>query len=70
MKVLLTGVKGQLGKTISLLKPNNLNLIEISRKELDLENPRKCFELISSPAHNPKVLELFLKSTITSYILP
>jgi len=48
MKVLLTGVKGQLGKTISLLKPNNLNLIEISRKELDLENPRKCFELILS----------------------
>ena len=48
MKVLLTGVKGQLGRTISLLKPNNLDLIEISRKELDLEDSQKCFELILS----------------------
>lgn len=51
MKIILTGVKGQLGKTISLLKPDNLDLIKITRKELDLEDSKKCFELIMS--HKP-----------------
>ena len=48
MKVLLTGVNGQLGKTIALTKPDHINLIQISRKELDLEKPEDCFDLISS----------------------
>ena len=46
MKVLLTGVNGQLGKTIALLKPNKFELIPISRKELDLEDSKECFNLV------------------------
>ena len=43
-KVLLTGSSGQLGYTLIKKKPANINLITPNRKELDLSNPKECFE--------------------------
>jgi len=46
MKILLTGAKGQLGRTLGLMKPENVNLISLSRKELDLTDQKRCFEIV------------------------
>ena len=46
IKVLLTGSNGQLGKTISLCKPENIDLITPKREDLDLSNFQKCKEII------------------------
>ncbi len=43
-KVLLTGSSGQLGYTLIKKKPANINLITPNRKELDLSNPKECFD--------------------------
>lgn len=45
-KVLLTGANGQLGRAISILKPNNVNLISLTRKELDLCNLKQIKSII------------------------
>ena len=45
-KILLTGANGQLGKTISLLKPKNFDLINLTRNELDLTDSEKCKNII------------------------
>ncbi|WP_413683882.1 dTDP-4-dehydrorhamnose reductase [Prochlorococcus sp. MIT 1011] len=46
MRILLTGSSGQLGKAIISRKPNNVDLIEINREKLDLENEQQCEEII------------------------
>ncbi len=46
MKILLTGANGQLGRTIALLKPNNVKLISLTRDELDLSDSKKCKDII------------------------
>ena len=48
MKVVLTGSNGQLGKTISLLKPKNIELICLNRSNLNLRNKDSCFEMVSN----------------------
>ncbi len=46
MKVILTGANGQLGREISRHKPKGLNLIAISRKDLDMNSYKDCCNLI------------------------
>lgn len=46
MRVILTGSSGQLGRTIDLLKPDEIELIKPSRKELDLENKGSCLNIV------------------------
>ena len=46
MKILLTGCSGQLGKSIFRSRPNNINLISLNRSNLDLEDKKKCYEMI------------------------
>ena len=46
MKILLTGANGQLGRSLSLLKPKDVNLISPSRNELDLTDNKRCFEIV------------------------
>ena len=46
MKILITGSEGQLGKQIIKSAPKNVQVIGISRKELDLINYEKCYEII------------------------
>tara|TARA_B100000212_G_scaffold288705_1_gene229796 strand:+ start:9272 stop:10225 length:954 start_codon:yes stop_codon:yes gene_type:complete len=42
MKVILTGSNGQLGNSIRSIIPKNINLISLSRKELDLSDKEAC----------------------------
>ena len=51
MKILLTGTTGQLGKSIVFYKPQKIDIIKTTRKELDLSNRDQCFEFIQK--HNP-----------------
>ncbi|MDA9701370.1 dTDP-4-dehydrorhamnose reductase [Prochlorococcus sp. AH-736-L23] len=44
IKVLLTGSSGQLGHSLIKSKPANICLITPNRKELDLSNPKECFD--------------------------
>ena len=44
IKVLLTGASGQLGHSLIKKKPSNIYLLTPRRKELDLSNPKECFE--------------------------
>ena len=46
MKIILTGSTGQLGKTISLMKPKEITLIALSRKDLNLKDKEACFEIV------------------------
>lgn len=46
MKILLTGASGQLGKELSKNVPDNINLIKLFRKDLDLSNAEECFKLV------------------------
>ena len=46
MKVLLTGSTGQLGKTLILSKPKNIELIKVSSKEFNLLDYKSCEEFI------------------------
>ena len=46
MKVLLTGSNGQLGNAIKNSKPNDINLIDTNRKDLDLADQEECKEKI------------------------
>ena len=46
MKILITGSEGQLGKQIIKSAPKNVQVIGISRKDLDLINYEKCYEKI------------------------
>ncbi len=46
MKVLLTGSSGQLGQTISNLKPQEVDLILLERKDLDLRDFEKCKSVV------------------------
>ena len=48
MKVVLTGSNGQLGKTISLLKPKDIELICLNKKDLDLKDNYSCYEMVSN----------------------
>ena len=48
MKILLTGANGQLGRSLSLLKPKDVNLISPSRNELDLTDNKRCFEIVKN----------------------
>ncbi len=51
MKVLLTGSTGQLGKTLILVKPNNIELIKVSSADFNLLDYKSCEEFILS--HKP-----------------
>ena len=42
MKVLLTGSKGQLGRSLANLKPSSVDLIEVSRENFDLLDLDHC----------------------------
>ena len=46
MKVLLTGSTGQLGKTLILSKPKNIELIKVSSKDFNLLDYKSCKEFI------------------------
>lgn len=46
MKVILTGASGQLGKTLANSKPKGVDLIQLTRNELNLENSEECFNII------------------------
>ena len=46
MKVLLTGSTGQLGKTLIVSKPKNIELIKVSSKEFNLLDYKSCKEFI------------------------
>ena len=46
MKILLTGSSGQLGKRIIISKPNHIDLIRPSRKELDFRDTESCYEYV------------------------
>ena len=47
MKVVLTGSNGQLGRTITLLRPKGIELISLTREDLDLKNNYECYEKIA-----------------------
>ena len=51
MKVLLTGSTGQLGKTLIVVKPNNVELIKVSSADFNLLDYKLCEEFILS--HKP-----------------
>ena len=51
MKVLLTGSTGQLGKTLILVKPNNIKLMKVSSADFNLLDYKSCEEFILS--HKP-----------------
>ena len=51
MRVLLTGSTGQLGKTLILVKPNNVELIKVSSADFNLLDYKSCKEFILS--HKP-----------------
>ena len=42
MKILLIGSNGQLGKSIARSRPNNIELIELNRKEFNLLDQERC----------------------------
>lgn len=46
MKILLTGVNGQLGEELSKTCPKSYQLIKTNRKNLDLSIPEKCYQLV------------------------
>ena len=46
MKVLITGANGQLGKELIESKPKGIELIALSKSELDLKNKQSCEEVI------------------------
>ena len=46
MKVLLTGSTGQLGKTLAVVKPNNIELIKVSSIDFNLLDYKLCEEFI------------------------
>ena len=48
MKVLLTGSTGQLGKTLILVKPNNIKLMKVSSADFNLLDYKSCEEFILS----------------------
>ena len=47
MKILLTGSEGQLGRALISYKPNNIELIAKSKKDLDITNEQECIKTIS-----------------------
>lgn len=46
MKVLITGINGQLGKMLVETKPKGINVIPLDRKKLDFHNPENCYKKI------------------------
>lgn len=46
MKILLTGVNGQLGKQIAMTSPPSYSLIKANRKTLDLSKPKDCYQYV------------------------
>ena len=46
MKVLLTGINGQLGKAIINSKPSSISLIRLDRTKLNLSKKEDCYEAI------------------------
>ncbi len=46
MKVLITGISGQLGKALLLNKPENIKIISPAHSELDLLNKNDCLKYI------------------------
>ena len=51
MKILVTGISGQLGQQIINSAPENINLIGLSRNKLDLRNTEECFNTVMK--HRP-----------------
>ena len=47
MRILLTGSEGQLGRALIYYKPDNIELIAKSRKDLDITNKQDCMKIIS-----------------------
>lgn len=46
MRILITGINGQLGKTLAITKPKDINLISLTRNELNLEDSKECFSVV------------------------
>lgn len=46
MKVLITGINGQLGRQLKKNAPSKFKLYTPSRDELDFLEPKKCFEIV------------------------
>ena len=46
LKIILTGPKGQLGRALTKLKPNDVDLLSVDRSILDLSNFYSCRKLI------------------------
>ncbi len=47
MRILLTGSGGQLGRALISYKPDNIELIAKSKKDLDITNEQECIKTIS-----------------------
>ena len=48
MKILITGASGQLGRQLKNDAPENFHLYLPNRNELDLSNPKECFEYVEN----------------------
>lgn len=48
MKVLITGTRGQLGKSLIELKPMGINIIPTTRENFNLENLEQCKKFLTS----------------------
>tara|TARA_Y100001968_G_scaffold328056_1_gene374408 strand:- start:1014 stop:1904 length:891 start_codon:yes stop_codon:yes gene_type:complete len=46
MKVILTGASGQLGQALIEMKPKQVEIISLSRNDLDLENHDACRQIV------------------------
>ena len=46
MRILITGITGQLGKSLIDIKPDNYEIIAPKRKDLDLSNSIECENII------------------------
>ncbi|MFC3034230.1 dTDP-4-dehydrorhamnose reductase [Pseudoalteromonas fenneropenaei] len=54
MKVLVTGANGQLGQALKATKPAHIELLGMTREQLDLANPTQVFAVIT--AVKPRVI--------------
>ena len=46
MKILLTGSRGQLGRSLIESKPTNIKIFKTCRKDFDLSDPEQCKSFI------------------------
>ena len=46
MRILITGITGQLGKSLIDIKPENIQIIAPNKNDLDLSNSEECENII------------------------